>query len=115
MAEDIREEKDAVQEAIELQEQEEKKPAKSVKAKKEEQKDVDMTERVPIMIPKGGTNEDSTLQVFVNEKGYIIPRGQEVYVPRFVADVVRAARRASEKRDNYVEEKLEESRRVQGL
>lgn len=88
---------------------------KTVKKEDMGEQALDMIQRVEVFVPKGGTNEDSTLQVFVNEKGYIIPRGQSVLVPRFVAEVIRNSQKAANKRDDYATAKMEESKRIQGV
>ena len=58
---------------------------------------------VPVKIPKDRNIKEDVV-VSVNDKSYMIKRGEWVDVPRPVADALEDQMRAQEARDAYIEE-----------
>ncbi len=52
--------------------------------------------RVSVFIPRGLSNEDPNLFVSVNGVNYLLPRGKESLVPRYVAEELERSARAKE-------------------
>ena len=69
---------------------------------------------VTVLIPKEGANAAS-LFVSVNGKGYNIPRGKSVRVPRSVAEVLARRERAMKIEEDYLAKQVANSNVIQGI
>lgn len=69
---------------------------------------------VTVLIPKEGANTAS-LFVSVNGKGYNIPRGKSVRVPRSVAEVLARRERAMKIEEDYLAKQVANSNVIQGI
>lgn len=63
--------------------------------------------RVEVYIPKGGAHEEENFFVGVNGTSYLLPRGKKSMVPHEVAEEIRRALSAQEKRDENIDQLLE--------
>jgi hypothetical protein len=63
--------------------------------------------RVEVYIPKGGAHEEENFFVGVNGTSYLLPRGKKSMVPHEVAEEIRRAFSAQEKRDENIDQLLE--------
>lgn len=52
------------------------------------------SDKVKIRIPKQSPKEEPNLYVAINGVNYLIPRGEEVEVPQFVADEIERSNAA---------------------
>ena len=52
----------------------------------EASQEVIQQERVTIFVPKGSAKDDPNMIIGINGKNYVLPKGQQVTVPREVAD-----------------------------
>ena len=53
-------------------------------------------ERVEIFVPRAGEREDPNLQIAINGKTYLIPRGKKSLVPPAVAEEFERSERAAD-------------------
>ncbi|MBR0040970.1 MAG: hypothetical protein IJP64_06295 [Oscillospiraceae bacterium] len=53
-------------------------------------------EKREVFIPRGGSNEESTLFAAVNGVSYLLPKGKKSLVPDFVADEIERSQAAEE-------------------
>lgn len=51
-------------------------------------------EKESIFIPRAAENEDPNLFVAINGVNYILPKGKDSMVPKFVAEEIRRSRKA---------------------
>lgn len=58
-------------------------------------------DRVEVFIPRGNRNSDPMLYVSVNGESFLLPKGKNSLVPKFVADEIE--------RSNYAQRMLDES------
>lgn len=73
-----------------------------------------MEEMVTVHIPKV-SGEDRMFYVGLNGKGWNIPRGKNVQVPKPVADIIERHNLANERADKYKEERQRMMNIVQGV
>lgn len=67
-------------------------------------------ERVEIFVPKGYANDEPNQLISVNGVNYLLPRGKNSMVPKFIADEFYRSRAAQEALDRRVDEMLEASK-----
>lgn len=63
--------------------------------------------RVEVYIPKGGAHEEENFFVGVNGTSYLLPRGKKSMVPPEVAEEIKRAISAQDKRDENIDQLLE--------
>lgn len=66
-------------------------------AEKKTNKAPETNEREEILIPRSGPKTEQQLMIGINGVNYVIPKGQRVSVPRFVAEEIRRSMAASDK------------------
>lgn len=59
-----------------------------------------------IFIPKGYGNDDPNLYVSINGKNWLLPKGKNSTVPKYVANEIRRSWAAQARYDELVDEKL---------
>ena len=69
---------------------------------------------VSVFLPKESANANS-LFVSINGKGYNIPRGKSIRVPRSVAEVLARRERAIKIEEDYLEKQVAMSNVIQGI
>lgn len=69
---------------------------------------------VSVFLPKESANANS-LFVSINGKGYNIPRGKSIRVPRSVAEVLARRERAIKIEEDYLEKQVAMSNIIQGI
>lgn len=62
-----------------------------------------MKEMVTIFLPRATGNEENYLFVALNGKGYTIMRGQQVQVPKPIAEIVAESERQRDRQISYLD------------
>lgn len=62
-----------------------------------------MKQLVTVYLPRATGKEENFLFVALNGKGYNIMRGQQVMVPKPVADIIAERERQIDRRDSYAD------------
>ena len=66
--------------------------------------------REKIFIPKGYANDEPNEHVGINGVNYVLPKGKESEVPKFVADELRRSWKAQQAMDQHIDAMLAASK-----
>ena len=64
----------------------------------------DVTERVEVFVPRGSINDEPNLLIAVNGVNYLLPKGKQSLVPKFVAEEYERSKKAQNSLDMRVDD-----------
>lgn len=90
--------------------QAEKEAMAAAKAELEAEVAEPVAQREKIFIPKGYANDEPNLFVSINGVNYLLPKGKESEVPKFVADEIKRSWKAQQAMDQHIDELMAASK-----
>lgn len=71
-------------------------------------------EMVEVYIPREPGNDDQTVWVGLNGKGYSFPRGKRIKVPADVAEIMRQSEIAQDYADEFADREQQKAKEIVG-